>query len=91
MFRPDQVHSLSEFQRNSKEFVERLSSTKQAELLTVNGKAALVIQDAESYKEMLELLETIKNINISASEFDLGKGVNAEKSLLQLKDKLEKK
>ena len=42
-----QVFSLTDFLRNHKEHVARLVSTRKPVVLTVKGKPALVIQDAE--------------------------------------------
>lgn len=51
MFDPEDIHPLTEFQRNAKAHIKRLRKTGRAEVLTVNGKAALVIQDAASYRK----------------------------------------
>ena len=51
------IHSLTDFLRNSKEHINRLRSSGRAQVLTVNGEAALVIQDARSYQELQELAE----------------------------------
>lgn len=52
-----QVYSLTDFLRNHKEHVARLAETKSPVVLTIKGKAALVLQDAESYQELLERLK----------------------------------
>jgi hypothetical protein len=49
------IHSLSEFQRNVREHVRHLKETGRPEVLTINGKAALVVQDAEAYQQLLDL------------------------------------
>jgi len=51
------VYSLTDFLRNHKEHIARLSESKAPVVLTVKGKAALVLQDAEGYQELLERLE----------------------------------
>ena len=51
-----QVFSLTDFLRNHKELVSRVTETKKPIVLTVKGKPALVIQDAESYQELLDRL-----------------------------------
>lgn len=51
------VYSLTDFLRNHKEHVARLSESKAPVVLTVKGKAALVLQDAEGYQELLERLD----------------------------------
>ncbi len=49
------IHSLTEFKRNTNEFLQRLKQTKSPLVLTVDGKAELVVQDAESYQKLLEI------------------------------------
>lgn len=57
-----EVRSVTEFQRNIKEYVGRLKRKKTPLLLTVNGRAELVVQDAETYQEMLDRLEHAKTV-----------------------------
>ena len=52
-----QIHSMTDFLRNHKSHVTRLKETRKPEILTVNGKAEVVIQDAASYQEMIDRLE----------------------------------
>lgn len=52
------VYSLTDFLRNHKEMVARVTETKKPIVLTVKGKPALVIQDADSYQELLDRLNT---------------------------------
>jgi len=52
-----QVYSLTDFLRNHKEHIARLVESKAPVVLTVKGKASLVLQDAEGYQELLERLE----------------------------------
>ena len=51
------IHALTDFLRNHKKHVERLRRKRKPEVLTINGKAALVVQDAASYQELLNQLE----------------------------------
>ena len=52
-----QVFSLTDFLRNHKELVSRVTETKKPVVLTVKGKPALVIQDAGSYQDLMDRLE----------------------------------
>lgn len=54
---PDDILSLSDFKRRSAELLRRLKRTRQPLVLTVNGKAEIVVQDAASYQRMQDLLE----------------------------------
>jgi len=52
-----EVRSVTEFQRNLKDYVGRLKKKKSPLVLTVNGRAELVVQNAESYQALLDRLE----------------------------------
>jgi len=59
------IHSLSTFKRDTAKLVRQMKKTKAPVILTVNGKAELVVQDAESYQALLEAkdrMETIEGI-----------------------------
>ncbi|MEG4396790.1 type II toxin-antitoxin system Phd/YefM family antitoxin [Microcoleus sp. BROC3] len=86
------IHSLTEFKRNTTEFVQRLKRTKHPVVLTVNAKAELVVQDAESYQKLLDavkLLETLKEIKRGLEQRSRGEGKKAEDFFAQLFDKLD--
>jgi prevent-host-death family protein len=51
------IHSLTDFKRNTNDFVKQMKETRSPVVLTVNGKAKLVVQDAESYQALLETVE----------------------------------
>jgi prevent-host-death family protein len=49
------IQSLTTFRRASGDFMKQLKKTKRPVVLTVNGKAAAVVQDAEAYQRLLDL------------------------------------
>lgn len=49
------VHSLSDFQRNARAYVEHLRETGRPQVLTVHGQAELVVQHADAYQRLLDL------------------------------------
>jgi PHD/YefM family antitoxin component YafN of YafNO toxin-antitoxin module len=57
-----EIHPLTDFLRNHKAHVTRLKKTQAPEVLTVNGKAAVVVQDAASYQLMLERLHHMETL-----------------------------
>ena len=86
-----EVRSVTEFQRNAKEYVGKLKDSKTPLVLTVNGRAELVVQDAASYQDMLdrlEELETIAAIRIGLQDLENGKVQPARKALKDLGKKL---
>jgi prevent-host-death family protein len=51
------VFSLTDFLRNHKRHVTRLTQTGKPIVLTVKGKPALVLQSAEGYQDLLNLID----------------------------------
>src|SRR5437764_10773464 len=56
------IHSLTEFQRHAKSFIEKLQASKSPLVLTVNGQPAVVVQDAETYQALLERLREMEDL-----------------------------
>jgi prevent-host-death family protein len=59
------IQSLTTFRRSSGDFMKHLKKTKRPVVLTVNGKAAAVVQDAEAYQRLLDI----------AARADAGEGI----------------
>ncbi len=49
------IQPMTTFRNHSAAFLEHLRQTKRPMILTVNGKAAAVVQDAEAYQHLLDL------------------------------------
>jgi hypothetical protein len=60
MIRPEDIGSLTDFARNTRAHLNRLKRTGRPELLTVNGKAEVVVQSATAYQRLIEPLGKIK-------------------------------
>jgi prevent-host-death family protein len=54
------IHSLTDFKRRTSELVAQLQETKRPVVLTVNGRSAVVVQDAEAYQELVDNAELWK-------------------------------
>ncbi|GJM01451.1 MAG: hypothetical protein DHS20C07_31300 [Methyloligella sp.] len=78
MFKMKDIYPVSDFSRKPAEHIKRLKETGQPEILTVNGKAELVIQDAKSYEEMVDLLDTLKKITTAIKSHEAGKAIPAD-------------
>ena len=48
------IQSLTNFRRKSGEFIKQIKKSKRPVVLTVNGKAEVVVQDAEAYQRLLD-------------------------------------
>jgi prevent-host-death family protein len=49
------IQSLTTFRRRSGDFLKQLRKSKRPVVLTVKGKAAAVVQDAEAYQKLLDI------------------------------------
>ncbi|HEY1240106.1 MAG TPA: type II toxin-antitoxin system Phd/YefM family antitoxin [Bryobacteraceae bacterium] len=59
------IQPLTYFRRKSAEAVKHLKATRRPMLLTINGKAEVVVQDARSYQRLLDI----------AAQADAGEGI----------------
>jgi PHD/YefM family antitoxin component YafN of YafNO toxin-antitoxin module len=88
----EDICSLSDFVRNTREHVERLRRTRRPEILTRNGHAELVVQSAESYQALLDRLdelETLAALDEAVEEIERGEGRSPDEVIERLKAALE--
>ena len=88
----EDIRSLTDFKRNTSEFMEQLKETGRPVVLTVNGKAELVVQDAESYQKLLEALdrtEAIEGIRRGIESMERGEGTPAKEALERIRKKFK--
>lgn len=86
------INSLSNFKRNTSEFIQQLKQTGSPLVLTINGVSELVVQSAESYQQLLdrlEHLEAVQGIREGLAEHDQGQGRPAIAALAPLQTKLD--
>src|ERR1044071_7403260 len=83
MIKLDDIHSLSDFQRNTKEHISRLKESGKPTVLTVNGKAEVVVLSASSFQALadkVERAEAIEGIRRGLEEANAGKGRPAKET-----------
>jgi prevent-host-death family protein len=81
------IRSLSDFKRNTVELLNRLRETGGPLVLTVNGKAELVVQDAAAYQTLLDRVETIEGIQRGLADVKTGRTRPAKKVFDRLRRK----
>jgi len=70
------ILSLSQFKRNTTEFLDRMRGSGHPLVLTINGKAEIVVQDAASYQKLLnrmDELEAIEGIKRGLADVEAGR------------------
>lgn len=93
MIKTSNIKPLTDFVRNSKAHIRRLQKTEAPEVLTVNGEAAVVVQDAASYERMAALAEQAKQdarLQAALKYFrEGGEGIEAADVLNSLDEKYQ--
>ncbi len=67
------IDSLSNFKRNTPEFLRRMKDSGHPVVLTINGKAELVVQDAVAYQALLDRVEAIEGIQRGLEDVKAGR------------------
>ena len=62
MIQPTNVNPLTAFKRKTPEFVKRLKKTGLPEVLTIEGRGELVVQDAAAYQKLLDIVDRAEAI-----------------------------
>jgi PHD/YefM family antitoxin component YafN of YafNO toxin-antitoxin module len=74
-FQLTDVQPLTEFKRNTTEFRERLKATGRPEVLTVDGRAEVVVQNVAAYQKLLDELDRLQALDgIRRGLLDVAKG-----------------
>ena len=81
------IRSLSDFKRNTVDLLDRIRTTGHPMVLTVNGKAELVVQDAAAYQALLDRVEALEGIQRGVADVKAGRAKPAQ----QVFDKLRRK
>lgn len=81
------IHSLSHFKRKTAAVIKRLKETGNPVVLTVNGKAEVVVQDAGAYQRLIDLTEKAEMMEFlreSKADADAGRTVPTREFLESL-------
>ena len=81
------IRSLSDFKRNTVDLLDRLRKTGHPLVLTVNGKAELVVQDAGAYQALLDRVEAIEGIQRGLADVKAGRTKPARRVFDRLRRK----
>lgn len=56
------IQSLSTFKHQTSDLIQKMKETGNPMVLTVNGKAEVVVQDATAYQKLLDTLEHLESL-----------------------------
>ena len=75
------IHSLTDFKKNTAKFVEQLKETGEPVVLTINGKAELIVQDATAYQKLLQIADearVLEGIRQGIEDMNAGRTVRLD-------------
>ena len=68
------IDTLTNFKRDSAKYLARLRESGEPLVLTVNGKAELVLRDAASYQQLMEELDRLHDLALQRGLEDVAAG-----------------
>ncbi len=86
----EDIRSLSDFKRRTPEFLRQLRESGHPVVLTINGKAEIVVQDAASYQKLLDHideLEALEGIKRGLADIAAGRVTSLEDFERELRKK----
>lgn len=84
------IRSLTDFQRNTKAHLRRLKSSGRPVVLTVNGRAQLIVQDAAAFEDMLDAIRGIQR-GLDAMKEGTGKPFRQALDEIRVKYKISRR
>jgi prevent-host-death family protein len=75
------IDSLSNFKRKTAEFLRQMKETGHPVVLTINGKAELVVQDAAAYQRLRQIAEearVLEGIRQGIEDMNAGRTISLD-------------
>ena len=91
MIQPSDIHTLTDFKRNSTQLLERLETSGRPQVLTVDGRAKAVLVGVEAFERMLDLVdqaETMEGIRRGIAAMEAGDTVSLAEAEVELRKRL---
>lgn len=89
---PNEVYSLSDFQRNAKRHISRMKKKRHPLVLTFNGKAEVVALDVALFQQILEALdraEAIEGIRRGLEDVKQGRTMPLEEFARKMEERFD--
>lgn len=81
MIQPSDIHTLTDFKRNSTTHIEQLESTGRPQVLTVEGRPKVVVLGVEAYERLAELgdrTDAIEGIRRGLADLAAGRDMSLD-------------
>lgn len=90
----EDILPLTDFKRNTGQLAEQMKSTGRPLILTINGRAELVVQDAAAYQALVEAAETLatlESVRRGAAQIERGEGVAVDEAFQSIRKRRKSK
>lgn len=94
MIDPADIYPLTDFLRDAKSHIRRLRRNRRPQLLTVNGRAAVVVLDPETYAEFSRLADgasVVEKIRRGITDMNSGRSKPVGNVLNRIKAKVSRR
>ena len=91
MIQPSDIHTLTEFKRNSAELLEQLETSRRPQVLTVDGHPKAVVLDVETFERLASLVdqaEAIEGIRRGLDDVKAGRTMSLQDFEKSLRERL---
>src|SRR5450432_2514709 len=85
----EDIQSVTAFKRNTSRMMKKLKKTKRPLVLTVKGKAEMVVLDPASYQSVAEQLDFIASIQRGLDQFKRGECRPIEEAFAEIEKELD--
>ena len=93
MIQPSDIHTLTEFKRDSSAVLERLESSRRPQVLTVDGRARVVLLGVEAFEGLMALVdraETLEGIRQGLEDEKAGRTVPLEQAMAEIRKRIRR-
>lgn len=82
--KPSQVKPISYLKSHAAEIIRDITESGEPMLITQNGEAKVVVQDAQSYEDMQQTLALLKILTLGRKEIEAGRFTPASEVFAEL-------
>ncbi|WP_322042643.1 type II toxin-antitoxin system Phd/YefM family antitoxin [Paraburkholderia sp. J67] len=82
--KPSQVKPISYLKSHAKAIVREITESGEPMLITQNGEAKVVVQDAQSYEDTQQTLALLKLLTLGRKDIEAGRGTPASEVFAEL-------
>ena len=84
------IDTLSNFQRKTADFMRQMKQSGEPIVLTVDGKAEFVVQDAQSYQALMDRLQQVEDLSATReglAQAERGEGRPVREVFAEIKER----